>query len=625
MLLVALFVGRSLWKANQALSASAREARSNGIPFSLRTLNGQSRGFFGTPLVASDFRSAVDFEGDVFVAGRSSLKRYAADGSLKQTWYPGTDLPPAALQNIAVRRGIGTPELWIATGGAGVLIYDGKQFRQLLPTIPEQKKISALKTLSDGRVVLGTPDAGLFVTDGKHLERLHSQFTATKVSALAGDQDSLWIGTRDAGVWLWRAGEATHYLSELPDPQVLSIAATGDRAWVGTPFGITEFLDGRPKRPLAKGVFAQAIAEANGVLLVSTMDEGMARIPLGTHSGIAASHGQAYRSDERVVAFPELRGEVTALSQHAIRRAESGEVLFSADRELADSHISAVLADHRGRLWIGYFDRGLDILDPQSTKPPEHFEDDVLFCINRIKEDPVTHTVAVGTANGLALFDASGRLNQILDRKHGLIADHVTDLLFTHGNESGGSSIAVATPAGITFVNGDSPASISAFQGLVNNHVYTLAGDTNHFLAGTLGGFSTLDEHIVHASYSTANSSLRQNWITASIADGNAFYLGTYGSGVIRVEADHTLTTFRDFDRARVEINSNALALQNGVVYAGTAGQGLAVLRTGQSRWRFVRDGLPSLNVTAVATGSHGIYVGTDNGLVSMPEQGGGL
>ena len=38
-------------------------------------------------------------------------------------------------------------------------------------------------------------------------------------------------------------------------------------------------------------------------------------------------------------------------------------------------------------------------------------------------------------------------------------------------------------------------------------------------------------------------------------------------------------------------------------------------------RWSVMRDGLPSLNVTAFAAVNGYIYVGTDNGLVRISEE----
>ena len=49
--------------------------------------------------------------------------------------------------------------------------------------------------------------------------------------------------------------------------------------------------------------------------------------------------------------------------------------------------------------------------------------------------------------------------------------------------------------------------------------------------------------------------------------------------------------------------------------------QGLYVYDRKSERWSVIRDGLPSSNVTALAAANGFIYVGTDNGLVRIPEQ----
>jgi len=56
-------------------------------------------------------------------------------------------------------------------------------------------------------------------------------------------------------------------------------------------------------------------------------------------------------------------------------------------------------------------------------------------------------------------------------------------------------------------------------------------------------------------------------------------------------------------------------------IYAGTAAQGLAFLPKGEQRWRFWKTGLPSRNVTALAADGGNLYIGTDNGLVRIPER----
>ena len=101
-------------------------------------------------------------------------------------------------------------------------------------------------------------------------------------------------------------------------------------------------------------------------------------------------------------------------------------------------------------------------------------------------------------------------------------------------------------------------------------------------------------------------------------------YLGTYGSGVMKLTDPGALEPFHVQNlgdvAARVEINPNALWVSAAAVYAGTASQGLAILRKGSDRWHFVTAGLPSLNVTAIAGRDGVLYIGTESGLVKGAE-----
>ncbi len=217
------------------------------------------------------------------------------------------------------------------------------------------------------------------------------------------------------------------------------------------------------------------------------------------------------------------------------------------------------------------------------------------------------------------MFDAGAKLRQVLTTENGLIAANVTDVLFAPG-ETAEPSMVIATPAGLSFFDRGSVSSIYAFQGLINNHVYTLADFNGTLYAGTLGGVSTLRRGLVQASFNTANSQLRQNWITASAVFGHHLYLGTYGSGVVRFDDGGAVQSFPAFADRRIEINLNALLSTDRALYAGTAGQGLAILRAGDERWQFVSDGLPSLNVTALDQRAGRLYIGTANGLVRISE-----
>jgi ligand-binding sensor domain-containing protein len=300
---------------------------------------------------------------------------------------------------------------------------------------------------------------------------------------------------------------------------------------------------------------------------------------------------------------------------------------------LTDGNISALAFADDGRLWVGYFDHGVDVLDadalsgaspsagvvaPQSIqrRGTQHIEDDVVFCVNRLLVDPRRRTMIAATANGLALFDAEGRERQVLTRRDGLIADHVTDVAATR------RGLVLATPAGLTFVDSDGTQSLYGFEGLVNNHVYALGvqADGDEMLAGTLGGVSLLAAETVERNLTVANSSLRHNWVTAIVPmpDGG-WMVGTYGAGVMKLQKDGRFEPMEGATREMV-VNPNAIFATPEHVFAGTMGQGLWVYTRATLRWRQMTAGLPSANVTAMAERGGEIYVGTENGLVRIAE-----
>ena len=99
-----------------------------------------------------------------------------------------------------------------------------------------------------------------------------------------------------------------------------------------------------------------------------------------------------------------------------LRREPDGEwrrILGGGGSQLTDRDVSALLVASDGRLWVGYFDRGLDILSATGCAV-QHVENEHVFCVNRIVEDPRRGAVDVATANGLVIFDAAGRQKQVL-------------------------------------------------------------------------------------------------------------------------------------------------------------------------------------------------------------------
>jgi hypothetical protein len=130
---------------------------------------------------------------------------------------------------------------------------------------------------------------------------------------------------------------------------------------------------------------------------------------------------------------------------------------------------------------------------------------------------------------------------------------------------------------------------------------------------------STLQGERVKASYTTANSGLKTNWITAIVPSNGEWLAGTYGGGVQRLDAAGVWHTF-DSMPANVVVNPNAMVATAHGIYAGTLEHGLLVLDPQRQTWRAIHAGLPSSNVTAILYHDNRLYLGTDNGLVVVPE-----
>ena len=617
-LLGGAFIG---WRVSRALQSAAREVRSESeIPFTVRPLSDRTESGFEAISTPAVFLQAAQFHNDLYIVGPSGLSQYNAGGTLLKHYGVGRELPSSPLIAIspAVLDDSSEPELVIATAEAGLLLFNGRGFRQILPQDAGARAITSILPLASGHLLIGTKKRGVLLYDGKTIAAFHPTLSGLYVTILAGTESDLWVGTIDRGVLHWHAGE-TESFSEpqgLPDPQVQSIAIDGEKTYVGTVMGVAGFERGRFSRVLAPGVLARALLPRPSQLLIGSEDQGVVSILLAGHHFMLNLASPADLNEVRQLF--SIGETVYALTRSRLYRMNAHgfgwQAAFQAGAgTLSDRNISALASDTKGRLWVGYFDRGLDRIDSDHGAAT-HIENQQAFCVNRIFSNPKDGTIDVATANGLIRFNEAGNQEQVLTRADGLIADHVTDIVPYQGG------LALATPAGLTFLDSTGARSMYAFQGLVNNHVYALGVSGDSLMAGTLGGLSLLNKGDVHLNYTTATSGLKHNWITAVVPVGDGWMLGTYGAGVLALDSSGR---FHSFERTTgdLEINPNAMLVTRDHVFAGTLGHGFYVYERESERWFTIEHGLPSSNVTAFTAAKGYLYVGTDNGLVRIQEQ----
>jgi ligand-binding sensor domain-containing protein len=628
-LLLLAFGAIIVWRASRALHLAAGDVRSeHEIRFVVRPLPPAVSADFEVISSPAVFFQAARFQDHLYVAGPAGLLEYAPDGALLRQYAVGRELPGSPLIALApaVLTDAREPELILATANDGLLAFNGRAFRQILPYDSDARAITAILPSASGHLFIGTKKRGLLVYDGKQITVLHPTLKDVYVTALAGSESDLWVGTLDRGVLHFHAGQTDTFAEPqgLPDRQITSLAisevTTDDTTYVGTPLGVAVFSAGRFSRVLAPGVLATALLATHSQLYVGSEDQGVIAIPLeGRHPNSSSNSNLGRDSQLSEVRQLFTSGDaVFAVARSGLYRMNARgfgceRVLEAGAATLSDRNVSALAADSSGRLWVGYFDRGMDVL-ASDTSRATHVENEHVFCVNRILIDAKTGAIDVATANGLVRFDNSGSEQQVLTRADGLIADHVTDVAAYR------DGLALATPAGLTFLDATGARSMYAFHGLVNNHVYALGVSGDELIAGTLGGLSLLDKGNVAVNYTTATSNLKHNWITAVVPVGAEWMVGTYGAGILGLDR---AGRFHSFETASgpFEVNPNAMLVTPNYVLAGTLGKGLYLCDRQSGRWSVIDTGLPSLNVTALAIGNGYIYVGTDNGLVRIPEQ----
>jgi ligand-binding sensor domain-containing protein len=610
-----------IWRGSQAVRTASEQVRTqHEFQFTVQAYSPAPNPGFEVVSSPQLFLQAARFQDQLFLAGPAGLLEYEPGGALVRQFSVGGDLPSSPL--VAVAPGVLSdahePELVVATATDGILAYNGRTFRQMLPSGEEARGITTILPASSGHLLIGTKKRGVLIYDGKQISVLHPTLDGLYVTALLGQESDLWIGTLNRGVLHFHGGTAETFGEEqgLPDPNVQSLAAFGDKTYIGTASGVAVFDAGHFSRVLAPGVMATALLASSTELYVGSEDQGVLIIPLeGRRPNPNLGRGSELQEVHQLFASGDV---VFAIARNGLYRMKSHglgweRVLASGAAVLSDRNISALAADADGQLWIGYFDRGLDLLASDERRV-RHVEDEHVFCINRILPDAKTGAIHVATANGLVRFNDAGGEQQILTRNDGLIADHVTDVAAYRGG------LALATPAGLTFLDASGARSMYAFHGLVNNHVYALGVSGNELMAGTQGGLSRLNQGDVKVNYTTSSSNLKHNWITAIVRVGSEWMVGTYGAGVLGLDSSGH---FHSFETASgvLEINPNAMLVTPNYVLAGSLGNGLYLYDRRSQRWSVIRNGLPSLNVTAFAVFNGYIFIGTDNGLVRIPEQ----
>jgi len=243
-----------IWRGSQAIRTAAEQVRAEH-EFAVTVQPYAPATNLGFEVVSSPqiFLQAARFQEHLFIAGPAGLLEYEPDGVLLRQYSVGSDLPGSPLVALApaVLSDSREPELLVATAGDGILAFNGRAFRQILPASAEARGINAILAVPSGHLLIGTKKRGVLIYEGKKVQRLHPALDGMYVTVLAGNESDLWVGTLNRGLIHFHGGQAETFTEDqgLPDPDVQSLVVAGEKTYVGTVSGVAVFDGGRFSRP----------------------------------------------------------------------------------------------------------------------------------------------------------------------------------------------------------------------------------------------------------------------------------------------------------------------------------------------------------------------------------------
>jgi ligand-binding sensor domain-containing protein len=615
-------------------------------------------------LDASDVRATAALGGVRYLATSGGLVQLDPSGGVKRRYTTFDGLPGNDLTALAVFQG----KLFIGTGTQGLIALDGTSFTGYSFVKPKAAEVSALAA-TENRLLIGTLDGGLFEYDGQGFSRRLNSTTGAdfkRVTALLPFASRVYVGTQDLGLFIWREDRIEHIGpgDGLPSPHVTGIAplegslsSIGEVA-VATDFGVVALTGANQIKRISNKPNITSLAVSSGRLWAGLFRGGVVELhPEGAINDVGVvSHpvrSELPPSAEGAAGLPRSTPTVVVADEGKLW-ALTGEGAFSRDEGaagpafqsvsastggssiLTSGHITSLAFDGRGRLWIGYFDRGIDTVAPGTSERLAHFEDDRVREINSIRYDSGEEQMLAATSRGLVIFDDRSR-QTVLTREHdGLINESVAHVLLADVQApvaagAAGSAAArpgrdqavvLATAGGLTEVHSGRAHSITAFHGLPSNHLYCTAAEGSKLFVGSLAGLAVVDLDLlrVTTTYKTSNSHLSHDWVTAVCEADGTLYIGTNGGGVDALLSTGEWINFSD-QIGHFEVNQNAMYFDGERLYIGTGQQGLLSYNTRGHRWTRFTSGLPSQNVTAIASDDRYIYAGTLNGMIRIEKR----
>ena len=517
---------------------------------------------------------------------------------------------------------------------------------------------------ADGESVwIGTTlGVSLYELENKRWKKFQRRdgLASNEVTAIAVDEKYIWVGT-DAGISRYDKTTGAWALQREKDKDqfnvITAIAVESEYVWFGTEDGLRRY--DKPKDAWnaytkEEGLvenYIRHIALSPDAVWVGTEKSGVSKYST-INQTFTESHTRTDRIESDFIRAIAVDGDNVwfGSEDRGLRRyitTVDTWFKYTTAQGLVSDHITALAVDGRD-IWLGTYEHGLGRYDKSTDGWTWYSRRDTLVS-NQVKSLVSTEgALWVGTNKGLSRYALREKTWRTYTKADGLTTNYITSL----ASDADDETLWVGTPLGLGKLEGGRWRFYTEQHGLVDNFV-TCVVLSDQVWVGTKGGLSVLmgesspsspqsgeagqtrsirestrgitanqisvdSRGLVDGFYVSRQPYLAGKWVTAVWAIDEEVWAGTT-EGLYRKNA--TTDKFEPFPVVTDYVNTLASS-PDGRLLVGTR-NGLWVIRPsfyppasggirGVTR---ITDGLPNLNVRAVALDGETIWIGTPGGV----------
>ncbi|HEY2382422.1 MAG TPA: two-component regulator propeller domain-containing protein [Terriglobia bacterium] len=465
--------------------------------------------------------------------------------------------------------------LWVGTNEAGLIrLENGVATQYLQKDEPQRSTVQCLLQDRNENIWACTSTGLARLNQGKlTMYGMPQGLPSNNVrSACEAPDGTLWVGGDGNRLSSWNGSSfINHPLTSMPEyGDIRALLCSDDGAvWAGTTNGLIRFAGGREhlmtvKDGLPDNWIYSLIEGRDGTLWIGTKS-GFSRFRNGKFESYRTEDGLSQSTVYSL--YEDREGSLWAGTKHGLNQFLEGRTIpYTVSEGLPTNDVGPVLQDRDGTVWVGTIGAGLCRFDDArhltvlTTKQGLAGNE-----IYALAEDPAGD-LWVGTNAGLNLL-RHGSVVETYTRDQGLADNHIRFLFHDHAG-----ALWIGTPSGLSmFVNGRfiQPKDASRLSAVAGGE-----DKAGHFLAATEAG--------------------------------------------LKIYQDHAFREFAPSDIPLREVDTFFVD-QEGLLWMGTLGAGLRLLKDGKVSSYFMRDGLFDNEIYGIAEDSQDrLWMASSKGIFSV-------